>query len=115
MSQISNPSRELVATSGPLDPSIEIVVCIPSFRRPQHLRLTLESLVLDGRIHPQRIEEQYERAKAEVDALCIRAGEDAPANKYLTPDAGNKLYAIQYKIDNVGTGQDLPARAAHLG
>ena len=27
-----------------LDPSIEIVVCIPSFRRPQHLRLTLQSL-----------------------------------------------------------------------
>ena len=27
-----------------LDTSIEIVVCIPCFRRPQHLRLTLESL-----------------------------------------------------------------------
>jgi GT2 family glycosyltransferase len=37
-------SRELVATSSLLDPSIEIVVCVPSFRRPQHLRLTLESL-----------------------------------------------------------------------
>jgi GT2 family glycosyltransferase len=44
MNQTSNASRELVATSGTLDPSIEIVVCIPSFRRPQHLRLTLESL-----------------------------------------------------------------------
>jgi GT2 family glycosyltransferase len=44
MNQTSNTSRELVATSGPLDPSIEIVVCIPSFRRPRHLRLTLESL-----------------------------------------------------------------------
>jgi GT2 family glycosyltransferase len=40
----TNASRELVATSGSLDPSIDIVVCIPSFRRPQHLRLTLESL-----------------------------------------------------------------------
>jgi GT2 family glycosyltransferase len=37
-------TRELVATSGPLDPAIDIVVCIPSFRRPQHLRLTLQSL-----------------------------------------------------------------------
>jgi GT2 family glycosyltransferase len=44
MNQTPNASRELVATSGPLDPGIEIVVCIPSFRRPQHLRLTLESL-----------------------------------------------------------------------
>jgi GT2 family glycosyltransferase len=37
-------SRALVATSLSLDPSIGIVVCIPSFRRPRHLRLTLESL-----------------------------------------------------------------------
>ena len=44
MNQTSNSSRELAATSGPLDPSIDIVVCIPSFRRPQHLRRTLESL-----------------------------------------------------------------------
>jgi len=33
--------------------------------------------VLDGRIHPQRIEETYERSKAEVEQLCVRAGEDA--------------------------------------
>jgi GT2 family glycosyltransferase len=37
-------ARALAASSPVLDPSIEIVVCIPSFRRPQHLRLTLESL-----------------------------------------------------------------------
>jgi GT2 family glycosyltransferase len=37
-------SRALVATSRSLDRSIETVVCVPCFRRPQHLRLTLESL-----------------------------------------------------------------------
>jgi GT2 family glycosyltransferase len=37
-------SRAVVATSPSLDASIGIVVCIPCFRRPQHLRLTLESL-----------------------------------------------------------------------
>ena len=36
--------RALAAVSPALDPSVGIVVCIPSFRRPQHLRLTLESL-----------------------------------------------------------------------
>jgi GT2 family glycosyltransferase len=41
---MSQFSRELVATSGLLDRSIGIVVCIPSFRRPHHLRLTLQSL-----------------------------------------------------------------------
>jgi len=39
-----HPERAWAAASETLDPSIGIVVCIPSFRRPQHLRLTLESL-----------------------------------------------------------------------
>ena len=37
-------SRAIVATSSALDPSIGIVVCVPCFRRPQHLRRTLELL-----------------------------------------------------------------------
>jgi GT2 family glycosyltransferase len=43
-SAMAYTSRAVAATSASLDPSIEIVVCIPSFRRPQHLRLTLQSL-----------------------------------------------------------------------
>jgi GT2 family glycosyltransferase len=37
-------SHALAVASPALDPSTGIVVCVPSFRRPQHLRLTLESL-----------------------------------------------------------------------
>jgi GT2 family glycosyltransferase len=37
-------SRAWAASSRSLDLSIATVVCIPCFRRPQHLRLTLESL-----------------------------------------------------------------------
>lgn len=37
-------ARAWAAASALLDTSISTVVCIPSFRRPQHLRLTLESL-----------------------------------------------------------------------
>lgn len=37
-------SRALAAVSNALDTAARIVVCIPSFRRPQHLRKTLESL-----------------------------------------------------------------------
>jgi GT2 family glycosyltransferase len=36
--------RALLAASRSLDASIATVVCIPCFRRPRHLRLTLESL-----------------------------------------------------------------------
>ena len=42
---MSCASRERLTTSEPLDVSVEIVVCIPSFRRPAHLRQTLQSLV----------------------------------------------------------------------
>jgi GT2 family glycosyltransferase len=42
--ELSPRRRAVIAASPALDLSIEIVVCIPSFRRPQHLRLTLESL-----------------------------------------------------------------------
>src|SRR5450631_1519787 len=37
-------SRAVAAISPALDSSVGVVVCIPSFRRPQHLRLTLASL-----------------------------------------------------------------------
>ena len=40
----AKPHCALVAVSPSLDTSTEIVVCIPCFRRPQHLRQTLESL-----------------------------------------------------------------------
>jgi GT2 family glycosyltransferase len=63
MTQMPNTARELVATSGPLDPSIDIVVCIPSFRRPQHLRLTLQSLA------SQRTGRRFAVVVVENDAL----------------------------------------------
>jgi len=40
----SSDTRVLAAVSPALDRSVPIVVCIPAFRRPRHLRLTLESL-----------------------------------------------------------------------
>jgi GT2 family glycosyltransferase len=63
MNQTPNTSRELAARSDRLDPSIEIVVCIPSFRRPQHLRLTLRSLA------SQRTGRRFAVVVVENDAL----------------------------------------------
>jgi ribonuclease Y len=57
-------------------PEAVLLSCFDPVRR-EVARLTLEELVLDGRIHPHRIEEQYERSKGEVERLCVRAGEDA--------------------------------------
>jgi GT2 family glycosyltransferase len=44
-SDAGSSERTVLAVSPALDSEIEIVVCIPCFRRPQHLRFTLESLV----------------------------------------------------------------------
>ena len=57
-------------------PEAVLLSCFDPVRREVG-RLTLQSLIHDGRIHPHRIEEAYERAKEEVEALCQRAAEDA--------------------------------------
>lgn len=45
--------------------------------RRETARLTLMNLMLDGRIHPVRIEELYEKAQAEVSRMILEAGERA--------------------------------------
>jgi ribonuclease Y len=64
-------------------PEAVLLSCFDPVRR-EVARIALESLVLDGRIHPQRIEDAHERAKTEVEALCLRAAEDALAGVGIT-------------------------------
>ncbi|MDA0635921.1 ribonuclease Y [Nonomuraea sp. MCN248] len=64
-------------------PEAVLLSCFDPVRR-ETARLTLEKLVLDGRIHPQRIEEAHDRSRAEVQDLCARAGEDALVELGLT-------------------------------
>ena len=45
--------------------------------RREVARLTLERLIQDGRIHPTRIEETFNKSQKEVDAIIKKAGEDA--------------------------------------
>jgi len=56
--------RAWLASSPSLDVSIPTVVCIPCFRRPQHLRLTLESLA------SQRTDRRFAVVIVENDALA---------------------------------------------
>jgi ribonucrease Y len=80
-------------------PEAVLLSCFDPVRREVG-RLTLERLVLDGRIHPQRIEEAYERSKAEIESLCVRAGEDALVEVGITdmhPELTNLLGRLRYR------------------
>jgi ribonuclease Y len=80
-------------------PEAVLLSCFDPVRREVG-RLALERLVLDGRIHPLRIEEAYERSKAEVEQLCVRAGEDALVELSITdlhPELVTLLGRLRYR------------------
>ena len=80
-------------------PDSVLLSCFDPVRREVGRR-TLSALVADGRIHPLRIEELYERSKAEVEAGMQRAGEDALVEAGLTdvhPDLVTLLGRLRYR------------------
>ena len=80
-------------------PEAVLLSCFDPVRREVG-RLTLEKLVLDGRIHPHRIEEVFESAKGEVDQLCERAAEDALVDVGITdihPELATLVGRLRYR------------------
>ena len=87
---------EPVAISDDLDRSIGIVVCIPSFRRPQHLRLTLDSLAdqhTDRRFAVVIVENDSEKCEGVAVAQDVLAGGRVAGLCLIEPRQGN-CYAI---------------------
>ncbi len=97
-------------------PEAVLLSCFDPVRREVG-RLTLERLVLDGRIHPQRIEEAYERSKAEVEQLCVRAGDDAMVELGITdlhPELVILLGQLRYRTSYGQNVLGHLVEAAHI-
>jgi ribonuclease Y len=80
-------------------PEAVLLSCFDPVRR-EIGRLTLEKLVLDGRIHPHRIEEVFDQARHEVERLCLRAAEDALVEVGITdlhPELVTLLGRLRYR------------------
>ncbi len=80
-------------------PEAVLLSCFDPVRREVG-RLTLEKLVLDGRIHPHRIEEVFEAARGEVQQMCLRAAEDALVEVGITdlhPELVTLLGRLRYR------------------
>jgi len=80
-------------------PEAVLLSCFDPVRREVG-RLTLEKLVLDGRIHPHRIEEVFEAARGEVEQLCLRAAEEALVEVGITeihPELVKLLGRLRYR------------------
>jgi ribonuclease Y len=96
--------RAFEATTGVnliIDDTPEAVVlsCFDPVRR-ETARMTLEKLVSDGRIHPARIEETYERSQREIEEQIKRAGEEAVLEVGITdmhPELVKLLGRLQFR------------------
>ena len=97
-------------------PEAVLLSCFDPVRR-EIARLTLDRLVQDGRIHPQRIEEAYERGRAEIELLCQRSGEDAMTELGIT-DMHSELIALLGRLRyRTSYGQNVLAHlieSAHI-
>ena len=106
-------------------PEAVLLSCFDPVRREVG-RLTLDKLILDGRIHPHRIEEVYESSRTEVEQLCLRAARDALADvgigdldESLLPTLGRLRYRTSYGQNVLGhlleTAHIAGVMAAELG
>lgn len=81
-------------------PEAVTISCFDPIRR-EIARLALERLILDGRIHPARIEEVVGKAKDEVDATIQTEGEQAAYNAGvvgLHPEIIKLLGRLKYRF-----------------
>ena len=84
--------------------------------RREIARITLNRLILDGRIHPARIEEMTAKAKEEVDADIVNAGQQAAMKLgiQLHPELIKLLGRLKYRTSYGQNALEHSMEVAHL-
>ncbi len=87
-------------------PDTVVISGFNSIRR--HIaKLTLEKLLADGRIHPARIEEAYEKSKAEINEQIKQAGEQAVYELGITSFPPKLVHLIGRLLFRTSYGQNI--------
>lgn len=110
---IPEAPRVPIASSSAPDLAVRAVVCIPTFRRPEHLRKTLDSLVAQRTRHPFAVvvvENEPARAEGAQVAAQFLASDRLQGLCVLEPRQGN-CHAINAAFE---TGLAAFPTAAHL-
>ncbi|NUL83080.1 MAG: ribonuclease Y [Armatimonadetes bacterium] len=97
-------------------PEAVVISCFDPIRR-EMARIALTNLVVDGRIHPTRIEEEHERAKSEVERRILTAGEDAAFKLGLTglhPEVVRVMGRLKYRTSYAQNVLDHSVEVATL-
>jgi ribonuclease Y len=85
--------------------------------RREIARISLVNLIVDGRIHPGRIEETIAKAKAEVEQKIVEAGENAVLETGLTglaPEVVRLLGRMKYRTSYGQNVLDHSIEVSHL-
>ncbi|HVY68243.1 MAG TPA: ribonuclease Y, partial [Patescibacteria group bacterium] len=87
-------------------PDTVVISGFNSIRR--HIaKLTLEKLLADGRIHPARIEEAYEKSKAEINEQIKQAGEQAVYELGITNFPPKLVHLVGRLMFRTSYGQNI--------
>ncbi len=87
-------------------PDTVVISGFNSIRR--HIaKLTLDKLLVDGRIHPARIEEAYEKSKGEINEQIKKAGEDTVYELGITNFPPKLVHLVGRLLYRTSYGQNI--------
>jgi len=83
--------------------------------RREKSRIALEALIADGRIHPSRIEEMYEKASEQVEDSIMEAAEEAINELGISPLPSEMMHLIGKLKYRTSYGQNILKHSIEVG